>query len=87
LASSLGWHFSSWRRVNRQRSDRHLATVQGVTRVEYARDMTGRIVDRKVLNTTGGGSIVSEEQRFVSSANGDTPDMTLDAAGNLLERG
>jgi RHS repeat-associated protein len=59
-------------------ADRHLSTVKGSTTVTYARDATDRIVERK-LN----GTVVA---RYSSSAGGDTPDLTLDGANNVIEQ-
>jgi len=65
---------------------RHLATGQGSTRVEYVRDLTDRVVDRKTFDTTGGGSTLVSEQRYVSTGAGDTPDLVLDGTGTVIER-
>lgn len=59
-------------------ADRHVKTVKGATTVEYLRDATDRIVQRKV-----NGAVVA---RYGFSGAGDTPDMTLDASSAVVEK-
>jgi RHS repeat-associated protein len=59
-------------------ADRHMTTTRAGATVSYLRDATDRIVERKLNGTT--------VARYSSSGNGDTPDATLDAVGNTLER-
>jgi RHS repeat-associated protein len=58
-------------------ANRHVATTKGTTTVRYVRDVTDRIVERKV-----GGATVA---RYAYSASGDTGDATLDASGVVIE--
>ncbi|MFZ4433592.1 MAG: hypothetical protein ACOYOQ_10400, partial [Microthrixaceae bacterium] len=58
-------------------ADRHVRTVKGTTTVSYRRDATDRIVQR-----VQGTSTV----RYGFTGDGDSPDLTLDASGNLVER-
>jgi RHS repeat-associated protein len=58
-------------------ANRHVATTKGSTTVRYGRDVTGRIVERKV-----NGSVAA---RYAYSASGDTGDATLDASGVVIE--
>jgi RHS repeat-associated protein len=59
-------------------ADRHVQTTKGGTVVRYVRDALDRIVERKV-----GGVTVA---RYGYSAAGDSPDVTLSAAGVVVER-
>ena len=58
-------------------ADRHVRTVKGTTTVSYRRDATDRIVQR-----VQGTSTV----RYGFTGDGDSPDLTLDGSGNLVER-
>jgi RHS repeat-associated protein len=58
-------------------ADRHTATVAGA-RVDYLRDATNRIVERKVEGVT--------VARYSYSGGADTPDAVLDGSGAVVER-
>lgn len=62
-------------------ADRHLASTVADTTISYQRDATDRIVARTV--TVAG--LDTETLRYAHTGGGDTPDLTLDAAGALLE--
>lgn len=53
-------------------ADRHLATIDGATTVEYVRDLTDRIIERRVNG--------SEVARYGSTGTGDAPAMSTDVA-------
>ena len=59
-------------------TDRHQATTKGATTVTYQRDGTDRLIAR----TASGGS----EERYGYTGGGDSPDLTLDATGAIIER-
>jgi RHS repeat-associated protein len=59
-------------------ADRHTTTTAAGSTVRYTRDATDRIVARLV-----GGATVA---RYGFSGSGDTPDFTMDAANNVIER-
>jgi RHS repeat-associated protein len=61
-------------------ADRHVATAIGRSHIRYVRDATDRIVRREA--SSGYTSVV----RYGYSTAGDTPDFTLDANNNLVER-
>ncbi|MEO6318515.1 MAG: phospholipase A2, partial [Acidimicrobiales bacterium] len=58
-------------------SDRHLSTTKSAPTVTYTRDATDRIVDRKVNGTTSA--------RYGFTASTDSPSVTLDTIGNVIE--
>ncbi|HSH59938.1 MAG TPA: RHS repeat-associated core domain-containing protein [Acidimicrobiales bacterium] len=58
-------------------ADRHLRTTVGTTNVAYARDATYRITERREASAV---------VRYGYSADGDTPDFTMDGAGTIIER-
>ncbi|MGH9890530.1 MAG: PA14 domain-containing protein, partial [bacterium] len=53
-------------------ADRHVKTVKGTTTIQYVRDATDRIVERKIGLTT---------TRYGYAADGDSPDFTMNGAG------
>jgi hypothetical protein len=61
-------------------ADRHVSTTTGSTTIRYLRDATDRIVRREA--SSGYTSVV----RYGYSGGGDTPDFTLDADNNVVER-
>jgi YD repeat-containing protein len=61
-------------------ADRHVSTTTGSTTIRYVRDATDRIVRREVSGSSTG--VV----RYGYSDGGDTPDFTLDANNNVIER-
>ena len=61
-------------------TDRYQATTKGATTVTYQRDGADRIIAR--TSTAGGGS----EERYGYTGGGDSPDLTLDAIGAVVER-
>jgi hypothetical protein len=61
-------------------ADRHVATAIGRNHVRYVREATDRIVRREAFS--GYTSVV----RYGYSGGGDTPDATLDADNNVVER-
>lgn len=63
-------------------SNRHLSTSVGDTTVAYQRDASDRIVARKVTTRSG----TSEEFRYGFTGRGDSPDMVLNGAGDVVQR-
>lgn len=61
-------------------SDRHVGTSKAGVGVSYRRDGMDRIVSR--TSTAGSGS----EQRYGFTSNSDSPSLTLDASGTVVER-
>ena len=61
-------------------SEQHLTTVKDGTTVTYVRDGTGRIITR----TSSAGPADTERYGFTSA--GDSPGLTLDAVGAVIER-
>jgi RHS repeat-associated protein len=59
-------------------ADRHVVTKRGSDKIEYVRDASDRIVTRKVNGTTA--------NRYAYTASADTPSLTLDAGGAVVER-
>jgi RHS repeat-associated protein len=58
---------------------RHFRTVAGTTTVDYVRDVKDRILRRTVSGTA------SESRRFGFTNGGDTSDLVLDDANNVIE--
>ncbi|MCB1030661.1 MAG: hypothetical protein KDA95_04945, partial [Acidimicrobiales bacterium] len=64
-------------------SDRHLTTTKpDGTSVTYQRDATDRIVAR---TTTGPGGTASQTERYGFTGSSDSPGLTLDGTGTLIE--
>ncbi|HEY3141024.1 MAG TPA: PA14 domain-containing protein [Acidimicrobiales bacterium] len=58
-------------------ADRHIQTKKGTTTVDYVRDATDRIVERKLNGTT--------TARYGYTGSGDAPSFTMDGANALVE--
>jgi RHS repeat-associated protein len=66
-------------------TDQHISTsFDDGTLVEYLRDVTGRIVERK--QTTGGQSPETTTVRYGSTGGGDAPALILDGQNNIIQR-
>lgn len=64
-------------------SDRHVSTLlDDGTKVEYVRDVTGRVVQRTETPTTGTPTVV----RYGHTGAGDGPSLTLDGQNTVLQR-
>lgn len=61
-------------------TDRHAATIHDGTTVTYTRDGADRIIAREVVNAA------NETQRYGYTGDGDSPDLTLDSSGGIVER-
>ena len=61
-------------------ANRHTSTTVGSTTVAYTRDATDRIIARTVTGSA------PEVFRYGFSGAGDTPDLVLDATGDLVQR-
>jgi RHS repeat-associated protein len=59
-------------------ADRHVVTKKGSDKIEYVRDASDRIVTRKLNGTVA--------NRYAYTASADTPSLTLDAGGAVVER-
>lgn len=69
--------------IGYDQSDRHVSTaITGGPTITYIRDVTGRIVSRTVTPASGPASTI----RYSFSADGDSPDWTLNSSGSVIER-
>src|SRR5262249_55742814 len=71
---------------NFDQADRNLALGAVHSPVPYQPDTTDRIVQRDLYTKSPWTGVPTQTERYASSGDGDTPDLTLDGSGNVIER-